>query len=112
MSVGGGGKSAAELRAAAEAAAPEAHAWSGLLGSVLAYGELLPRTARHRKASGMAGLDAAARGQLLIEACEVRAAPRAASACAPCAVRCLSALGCVQVVRVQVVPWCCAGSAA
>ena len=76
-------KSAGDLRGA-EAGAPESQAWAGLLGSVLA-GDLLPRTLglRHRKASGMAGLDAQARGQLLIEACEVRAAARATSASAP-----------------------------
>jgi len=72
-------KSAGDLRGA-EAAAPDSQAWAGLLGSVLA-GDLLPRTLglRHRKASGMAALDASARGQLLIEACEVRAAARATS---------------------------------
>ena len=50
-----------------------AHAWSGVLSSLMG-GDLLPRALRHRKASiaTVANLNSAARGQLLIEACEVR----------------------------------------
>jgi uncharacterized protein YjaG (DUF416 family) len=56
-----------------DASTPEAHAWSGVLSSLMG-GDLLPRALRHRKASiaTVANLNATARGQLLIEACEVR----------------------------------------
>ena len=86
MSAVGGGDAAG-----GHGSTPEAvHAWSGVLSSLMG-GDLLPRVLRHRKASiaTVANLNSAARGQLLIEACEVRSV--SALRHRACAARC----GCV-----------------